>query len=341
MACVGRGCPAPAGAALDETVRYEDKHMRESPLSRRELLGGAGAAIGLSAVGAGAPARREAPRRFSYCLNTSTIRGQKLGIVRELEVAAEAGYDSIEPWVGDINRYVRAGHSAGELRKRIEDLGLTLESAISFPRWIVNDEAMRAEAFEQVRREMDLLARIGGKRMAAPPAGATREPGLDLDRAAERYRALLEMGEQFGIVPQIEIWGPSKNLHRLGQAMYIVIESGHPAACLLPDIYHTYKGGSDFHGFKAISGRTIQVLHINDYPADPPRETINDSHRVFPGDGIAPVTQVLRDLAGNGCNAVLSLELFNPTYWKQDPLVVAKMGLAKVKAAVRKALGAA
>ena len=31
---------------------------------------------------------------------------------------------------------------------------------------------------------------------------------------------------------------------------------------------------------------------------------------------------------------MLSLELFNRDYWKQDPLEVAKTGLAKVKAAV-------
>jgi hypothetical protein len=31
--------------------------------------------------------------------------------------------------------------------------------------------------------------------------------------------------------------------------------------------------------------------------------------------------------------------LFNPTYWKQDPLEVAKTGLAKMKASVNKALG--
>ncbi|GAI21959.1 unnamed protein product, partial [marine sediment metagenome] len=44
--------------------------------------------------------------------------------------------------------------------------------------------------------------------------------------------------------------------------------------------------------------------------------------------------------AGNNSRAVLSLELFNPTYWKQDPLTVAKTGLAKMKTAVNKALGA-
>ena len=82
------------------------------------------------------------------------------------------------------------------------------------------------------------------------------------------------------------------------------------------------------------------IFHLNDYPADPPRETITDRDRVFPGDGIAPLTQILRDLHANGNRAVLSLELFNPTYWKQDPLTVAKAGLAKMKAVVSKALAA-
>ena len=59
----------------------------------------------------------------------------------------------------------------------------------------------------------------------------------------------------------------------------------------------------------------------------------------MPGDGIAPITQILRDLCAAGNRAILSLELFNPDYWKQDPLAVAKIGLAKMKAAVNKALG--
>ncbi|HLB72855.1 MAG TPA: TIM barrel protein, partial [Sedimentisphaerales bacterium] len=132
----------------------------------------------------------------------------------------------------------------------------------------------------------------------------------------------------------------SKNLHRLGQAMYVVVESGHPKACLIPDIFHIYKGGSDFTGLKAISASAIQVFHMNDYPADPPREQARDSDRVFPGDGVAPVTQIIRDLLANRCNAVLSLELFNPIYYQQDPLTVAKAGLEKTKSAVEKALSA-
>ncbi len=315
----------------------------DSRLSRRKFISTAAAAAG-SAVGGGAVPSAEARTNpvdarsgFGYCLNTGTIRGQKLSLVKELEITAEAGYDAIEPWIHKIHEYKGSGGSLKELKKRIIDLGITVESAIGFARWVVDDDAQRAKGLEQFKRDMDVVAQIGGKRVAASPAGATRLPALDLDKAAERYRVILEMGDQIGVVPQLETWGPSKNLHRIGQALYVIAESGHPNACLLPDVYHTYKGGSDFNGYRIISGRTIQVFHMNDYPADPPRETIGDRDRVMPGDGIAPIPQILRDIYANGCRAMLSLELFNPGYWKQDAPAVAKLGLAKMKAVVQKA----
>ena len=320
--------------------------MKENSVSRRRFIAGAGAAIGaivtnssttLASVNNG-KASPESKTQFRFCLNTSTIRGQKLSLEKEIEITVQAGYNAIEPWVEKIHGCVSDGGNLKDIRKQISDSGLTVESAISFFQWVVDDDAERAKGLEQVKHDMDVLAQIDGKRIAAPPAGATREAGLDLMKAAERYRALLELGERMGIVPQLETWGSSKNLSRLGEAMFVIIESGHPKACLLPDVYHTYKGGSDFNSFKHISANTICVFHLNDYPAEPPRETISDRDRVYPGDGIAPLTQIIRDLHTNGSRAVLSLELFNPNYWKQDPLAVAKTGLAKMKEAVGKAL---
>jgi len=319
--------------------------MESNRVSRRRFIAGAGAAIGAFATAGGIATASQTTDKtgpgskvpFRFCFNTSTIRGQKLSLDKEIEITAEAGYTGIEPWIDKIREYAGSG-SLKDIRKKIGDLGLTVEGAISFGRWIVDDDAERAKGLEQIKQEMDILSQIGGKRIAAPPAGANREPGLDLMKAAERYRALLELGDQMGIVPQLEIWGSSSNLHGLGEAMFVVIESGHPRACLLPDVYHIYKGGSDFNGLKQISAQAINVLHLNDYPAEPPRQTITDRDRVYPGDGIAPLTQILRDLQANGSRAALSLELFNPTYWKQDPLTVAKTGMAKMKAAVSKAL---
>lgn len=275
---------------------------------------------------------------FRYCLNTSTIREQKIGIVKEVELAAKVGYDGIEPWIRELDAYVKEGGSLKDLGKRIADHGLRVESAIGFANWIVEDDAKRAEGLETAKRDMDMLKQIGGTHIAAPPVGAHRgSPKLDLFKVAERYRALLEVGDQTGIIPQAEVWGFSDNLSRLGETMFAVIESGHKDACILPDVYHIYKGGSDFAGMAAIAGSKIHCFHVNDYPAKPPRDTISDKDRVYPGDGVAPLNDIFQMVAANGFAGALSLELFNPVYWKQDPEQVVATGLAKTKEAVAKA----
>jgi sugar phosphate isomerase/epimerase len=271
---------------------------------------------------------------FLLGLNTSTIRGQNLGIVREVEIAAKAGYGGLEPWVGEIEDYQKSGGSLADLKKRIADAGLRVESAIGFFDWVVDDEAHRRKGLESAKRSMELVQQIGGVRIAAPPVGATKETGLDLRRIAERYRALLEAGDVMGVVPQVELWGFSTTLGRLAEAAYVAIESGHPKACILPDVYHLYRGGSDFSGLPLLGPGAIHVFHVNDYPAKPPRAELTDADRVFPGDGVAPLRQILKDLRDGNFRVMLSLELFHREYWKQDPLTVVQTGLRKMKALV-------
>lgn len=273
--------------------------------------------------------------RFRYCLNTSTIRGQTEDIVEQIEVASKAGYDAIEPWIGHLGKYVEGGGSLSDLKKRIDDAGLTVESAIGFAKWIVNDEAERKAGLETAKRDMGMLAEIGGLRIAAPPIGAHRNSDkLDPFVMAERYAELLKVGDTTGVVPQLEVWGFSDNLSRLGESVMVCVEAGHPKACLLPDVYHIYKGGSAFTGLSLLSDEAIQVFHMNDYPATPAREQMKDADRVYPGDGVAPLTDILNMISSPDRTMVLSLELFNKEYWKRDVNLVASTGLKKMKAAV-------
>jgi sugar phosphate isomerase/epimerase len=204
---------------------------------------------------------RPAVEAFTYCLNTSTIRGQGLGLVAEVELAAKAGYQAIEPWLGELDKYAKEGGSLPDLRKRIADRGLKVASAIGFAGWIVDDDAQRTKGLDQAKRDMELVRALGGTRIAAPPAGAT-DKTVALPDAARRYRALLELGERIGVTPQVEVWGFSKSLSRLAETVYVAVESGHPAACVLPDVYHLHKGGSGFDTLKLLSGVAVQVFHV-------------------------------------------------------------------------------
>ncbi|QVL33274.1 sugar phosphate isomerase/epimerase [Telmatocola sphagniphila] len=302
-------------------------------INRRQALTAAAIPIFASSVQAKVTDKKST---FGFCLNTSTIRGQKLPVEEEAKLAAKAGYNGFEPWIFELDAYSRSGKSLKDLGKLFADLGLQVPSAIGFAKWIAEDEKVRKAGLEEAKRDMDKLQQIGGQRMAAPPIGATDVSGMDMLKIAERFRVLVELGEQMGIIPECEHWGHSKTLSRLGEVTLVAMESKRPKAVLLPDIFHLFKGGSDFEGLKMLRGESIGIFHMNDYPKDLPRERIKDADRIFPGDGIAPLNTVLKTLHQIGYQGFLSLELFNPEYYKRDAFQVIKTGLEKMKEQVAK-----
>ena len=313
--------------------------MTELSASRRNTLKVLGASLGMSllpgALGA-EPKTRPAPKAgFIYCLNMSTIKGHKLGFVKELEVAAKAGFRAVEIWMDSLQTFLDGGGKLPEARRRLDDLGLKVENAIGFAPWIVDDTSTRTHGLEQLKREMDMLAQLGCHRTAAPPMGATKGPGLDLKQAAERYRSILEMGEQTGVVPHLELWGFSQNLSRLSEVLYVAAESGHPSARLLLDVYHLYRGGTSLDSLPLVGKAAVEIFHVNDYPANMPAATITDADRVFTGDGVAPLSRILQAIHNPERPVIISLEVFNKGYYAQDALKVAQTGLAKMKAATR------
>lgn len=314
-------------------------------LSRREILGGTAGFLGAAMVsGSNADAgtatqrtpKRSAAEPFGFCLNTSTIRGNNLDVAAQIDVAAKAGYDAIEPWARDIEAYTSKGSTLKDLAKRISDSGLTVEDVIAFNAWLDDDDARRAKTMENLKREMDMVAQIGGKRIATPPGN--NGESVSLDHAIEYYRAALELGEQMGVQPLLELWGRSAVLGPLSHGAYVAIGTGRADASMLLDIFHLYKSGASFASLNQVNGAALHVLHVNDYPASDDPAKLTDANRVYPGDGIAPLGQIFRDLRDNGFRGVLSLELFNQDYWKLSAEENAKTGLEKTRAAVRKAL---
>ena len=302
-------------------------------LNRRQVLkmtSASVAALALPFTNSVARESKQSAPDFKLCLNMSTLRGHKLGFIKELEIASKAGFRHAEIWIDSLQQYLNSGATTKDVKSRMDSLGITAEDAIGFAKWIVDDETVRKQGIEQLKKEMDILAQIGCKRIAAPPAGATDTPGLDLKKAAERYRVILELGDQTGVVPQLEMWGFSKNLSRASEVIYVAMESGHPSARVLLDTYHLYKGGSPIETLPLVGKPAMELIHLNDYPSID-REKITDADRVHPGDGIGPIKQILKLLKKSDQPLILSEEVFNKNYYAQDPLEVAKTAMAKMK----------
>lgn len=301
-------------------------------MNRRAAIKAASVTTGLTLLGpiSEAKDKKKQADKFKFSLNTSTISGQKLGVEKYIDIAARAGYDCMELWLPDIKAYLDNGGSLTALKKLIDDSKVPVVNGIGFPSWMVDDEEKRNAGFKQMREEMEIMAAIGSPRIAAPSAGIGPTAQLDMFVVGERFGKLIELGKQTGVVPQLEFWGASRFYH-IGQALMASAVANNSGARILADVYHLFRGNSGFDGLKMIDGSMIEVFHMNDYPASIPREKQEDKDRIYPGDGAAPLKQILTDLKNMKGPKILSLELFNREYWAQDPLQVAKTGLAKMR----------
>jgi sugar phosphate isomerase/epimerase len=154
---------------------------------------------------------------------------------------------------------------------------------------------------------------------------------LDLLRAGERYKQLLDLGRKTGVMPQLEFWGAYPAFFHLSQALAVAAAADDQDAKILADVYHLFRGGSGFEGLKLVDGNAIAIFHLNDFSGSIPRTEQQDKDRVFPGDGAAPLQDLANTLRAKGGQIILSLELFNPEYYAMDPDFVAKTGLEKMK----------
>jgi len=273
---------------------------------------------------------------WPLCLNTSTIRPAALK--DKIRIAADAGYDGIELWIDELERHEAEGGDLKALGAEIRDRGLFVPNVIGLWNSMPAERGAWEQSLAATRRRMRMAAAVGSKHVAAIPAPDRAD--FDLAQGAARYRDLLRIGrEEFGIIVACEFVGFLKGVNRLGLAAAIALDADDADACLICDTFHLYRGGSGFHGLRRLAAGFIADFHWNDVPPDPPRERLGDEHRIYPGDGILPLRQALRDLAAIGYSGPLSLELFNREHWQQDPADVAKTGLAKMRAQVAAAMG--
>lgn len=302
--------------------------------NRRTILQASAAGVifsGTQTLGRAQQIPGDSKTRHRFCLNTATIRGQNLPLDEQFRLAKKAGYDGIEPWLGDMDKYLDSGKSLSDLGKWAKDNSLGVEGCIGFPEWLSNDANKRGKSLEQLKRDMEKLRDLGCRRIAAPPAGATQEKNIPLLEAASRFGPLAKICLQAGITPLVEIWGFSSALNRLGDALYIASECGESGASVLADIYHLQKGGSGIKGLRQLGAHSMQILHVNDYPARISPKDLNDSDRVFPGDGSAPWMDIQKIISETSSGCILSLELFNRDVWKMNALDALTQGLEKMK----------
>ncbi len=263
---------------------------------------------------------------FTLCLNTSTIK--PVPLPKKLEIAAEAGFAAIEPWNNEVDEYLADGGTIAELARMIREANLKVVSMIALHSWIEFDGGEHSRAMDECKRRIEQAAALASPTIvASPPKGK-----VDLNRGADRFAELVELGKSFGVVPSMEFLGFVAGVHTLDQALEIATKGAGPNSFIVADVFHLLRGGGQIDDLLRIKGSRMSCFHINDVPAEPPIQSQDDHDRVMIGEGVADLPQVISNLRKIEYSGPLSLELFNRKLWEEDPLQTARTGIDRIKA---------
>jgi sugar phosphate isomerase/epimerase len=268
---------------------------------------------------------------FTYCFNTSTIRPARL--LDKIYIAGAVGYQAIELWHDDIDQFLAGGGRLADITRALRDAGLVVPTTISLKGWFDSGGADHAVAVAECRRRMEQAAAVAAARVIAGPPRGPADPA----QGARHYAELLEIGRPLGVLPAMEFLGFAEGIHTITAAWDIVERVGDPAGTVVLDPFHIFRGGGSMAEIDMLPAERIAVVHFNDAPAHPPRHQQKDSDRVFPGDGLIDLRDMIRRLRRLGYGGCISLELFNESYWARDPREVARVGLEKMRAIVESA----
>lgn len=262
---------------------------------------------------------------WPICLDTATIRPASLQ--EKVQIADEAGFDAIEPWDSELEEFEAQGGNLKDLGQEIKDRGLFVPSVIGLWNALPPTQEEWESSLEDTRRRMRMAEDIGAEHIQTIPN--TVGTDYDLRWVANRYRDIIEIGQQeYGLSPAI-VFVKFFPLKTMGEAAAVALNANHPQAKIIPDTFHMYISQGGFEGLKLLDGKMIAIFQFADAPADPGPDDLQDQHRVYPGDGVLPLSQILTDLKASGFTGCVSLELYNPNYWEQDLQAVAETGLQK------------
>jgi len=271
--------------------------------------------------------------KMQLCIHTNTSHAA--GYRGALEGWAKAGIRYVELNAFLVNEFLETDSLDGA-RRVLADNGLTpVHGAVSVDGLLLPSPDHTA-AIETLKRRLDLFASLGLNKAYTTSFGGRKLTADEYKMVVDNMRAIGETAKAFDMMMSVEFVRASAYMSTLLTGLKLTREATHPNLGLMFDFYHFWSGLNKLEDMEEIRPGEIQHVHFQDVP-DMPRELLDNSTRVIPGDGVSPLNQMLRKLAEKDYAGPLSVELFLPQYQEGDPYEVAREIRQKCEAVMGKA----
>ena len=300
---------------------------RQAPvLSRRSMLL-TPLILGASRMALGADGK------MTLCIHTNTSSGA--GYRRALEGWAKAGIKSVELNAALVDDFLKTDTLAGA-RKVLTDNGLTAVHGAVGVNGLLEPNAEHAAAIEAFKRRLEMFAFLGVRKVYTTSNGTQKLAAGDYAIVADHMRVAGDTARAFDMTCSVEFVRASPYMSTLVTALKVTREAAHPNFGVMFDFYHFWSGLNRLEDLDQIRPGEIQHVHFQDVP-DMPRELLDNTTRLIPGDGVSPLVVILQKLSSKGYAGPLSVELFLPQFRDGDPYEVAREIRQKCEAVMSRA----
>jgi sugar phosphate isomerase/epimerase len=274
---------------------------------------------------------------WPICLDTATL-DKGIGIEQKLRLAAEAGFDCVEPWDRELDEYEKKGGNLKDLKTLVEDLGLYIPSVIGLWNCMDASEESFKGRLDEHRNRLRMVSAIGSEKVQVIPNMKLKD-SFDLNVASCCYRQILELSiNDYGMkgagIVFLNFFAP---LSTITDATQVAFGADHKKAQIIPDTFHMFLGNSKLDNFNHLQGDFITIFQFSDCPAGvKPHGRHDDKIRVLPGDGVLPLVETLQTLKRIQYKGPISLELYNLEYRAREPKAFLAEALRKTLQVARK-----
>lgn len=255
---------------------------------------------------------------------------QKAKLETDIEAAAAVGFKALEIWVAKLDQYLLDWWhvpAAEQLRETFAQHNVRPVSVNS-----VEGINFRGDQFDLVKRRCRLLAEtmkvLGCPYLVVAPGMAPRGARSDETRkeTVKALRALTDTVAPYGVSLAFEPQGFHwSSVRTLGAAWDIVQEVNRNEVGLVLDAVHFHLSDSPLSDIDRLDPARVFLLQLDDVEGMD-KDLVGDAHRVMPGNGVVPLSDILRKLKAIGFDGICSLELNRPALWERDPVEVAREG---------------
>ena len=256
----------------------------------------------------------------------------KTDLPGDIRAASQEGYDGLEIWAKKMEAFL-SKKSVRDLRGlfkkgKIKPLAINSVEFITF-----NSSWEKINTMNLIQRYAEIADELDCPFIVLVPS--PRPQGVsDKEIYEESVKVLREISNKFRnykVKFAFEFLGFSWcSVSTLEQDFEIVKAVNRKNIGVVLDTFHFYVGGSTLDSIQKMDREKLYMLHINDVEGLP-KSDLQDAHRLYPGEGVIPLKEIISRLKEIHYDGPVSIEMFRPEYWTRPAEEVAKKGMEAIR----------